>query len=338
MSTEFNAIYSPRFELSVGGARYQEADGRIGDLLVETTVDGAALCSFTLNYPFDLEFGDITDVDWGALEPGVDIEAGLGWGGAGTVEPVFVGTGQTIRMEVTPDAGPTLAVSGYGLLHGMMHGVVERSWSDASVVDVATEVLNEYFPSVDVDGPGITRNRIIQHGENDYRFLRRLAETYGFEFYAERDTAYFRPRTAIGRSDTVVTLAYGKNLDAVSTELSTAQQVAAVEVRAWDASAEKEIVGSASGGAGTGKEVFRVACDSKQEADRIAEGKLSALSKARTTGRGETEGNPAIAAGRTIRLENLGSRFTGDYYVTRATHRVGDTGYRTSFEVEEIPT
>lgn len=336
MSTDRSPVYSPRFDLSVGGTRYQEADGRVGDLVVETTVEGADLCSFSLNHPFDAEHREFRGLEWGAIEPGADIEVSVGWGGGGTTEPVFVGTSQSVKMEASPEVGPTVTVSGYGLLHGMMQGVVERSWADAAVVDVAEEVLDAHFPNVDADGPAIERNRIIQHGENDYRFLRRLADDYGFEFYADRDTAYFRPRSSLG-GDPAVTLTYGDSLDTITTELSASQQVESVEVRYWDMSAEKEVVGSASGGDGEGKEVFRVACDSREEADRIAEGKLSALSMARATGHGEADGVPELSAGETVRLEDVGDRFGGNYYVTRATHRMSGSGYRTSFEVTEIP-
>lgn len=337
MSTDFSPVYSPRFGLEVGDVTYQEADGLVDELVVETTVDGADLCSFTLNYPYDAERRKFSDLDWGSIEPGTDIEASVGWGGEGGIDPVFVGTSQSIRTEFTPERGPTVAVSGYGLLHDAMQGVEERSWSDATVTDVAEEVLSSYFPSTEVEGPGIERNRIIQHDKNDYRFVRGLAEEYGFEFYAERDTAYFTPRSSISSSDPAVTLTYGNTLDAFSAELSVSQQVETVEVRYWDMNAEKEVVGSASGGTGQGKEVYRVSCDSKEEAERIAEGKLSALSMVRATGYGETDGVPAITAGKTIRLDDLGERFSGNYYVSRATHRIGRPGYRTSFDVMEIP-
>lgn len=337
MSTDFSPVYSPRFELDLGGTTYQEADGLVDELVVETTVDGADLCSFELNYPYDPEHREFADLDWGSIEPGTDVEASVGWGGKGGVDRAFVGTIQSVKVDFTPEDGPTVAVSAYGLLHEMMRGVVERSWSDATVVDVAEEVLASYFSSTEVEGPGTERNRIIQHDENDYRFVRRLADAYGFEFYAAQDTAHFTPRSSIGSGDAVVTLSYGNTLDTFSAELSASRQVETVEVRYWDMSAEKEVVGSASGGSGEGKEVFRVSCDSKEEADRIAEGKLSALSMSRATGYGETDGVPEIAAGETLDLQELGTRFSGNYYVTRATHRIGRSGYRTTFEVTEIP-
>jgi len=337
MSGEYSAVYSPRFELTVGGTTYQEVGGLIKDLLVETTVDGADLCSFTLNHPFYPEQEDFADLNWGEIEPGADLELSIGWGGEGGIEPLFVGSSNSIKVEFDPAGGPTVSVAGYGPLHGMMQGVVERSWSDATVVDVAEEVLGEYFSTVEVDGSGSQRNRIIQHGQNDYRFVRGLAAEYGFEFYAERDTAYFTPRSSIGSEDPAVTLAYGNTLDRFSAEVTTADQVETVEVRYWDMNKKKEIVGEASQDTGEGKEVFRIACDSKQEADTIAAGKLSKLSMSRATGQGETDGIPELAAGSVVRLEDLGDRFTSNYYVSRVAHRMGGSGYRTSFDVTELP-
>lgn len=336
MTAAINPIYSPRFELDVGGSTYQEASGRVGDLTVETTVDGADLCTFSLNYPYDPEHQDFADLDWEAIEPGTDVEAAVGWGGEGTVEPVFVGTTQSVAVDFSPDAGQTVSVTAYGVLHEMMQGVVERSWSDTTVADVADEVLGEYFSTVEVDGSGSERNRIIQHGQNDYRFVRRLADDYGFEFYADRDTAYFTQRSSL-QDDPELTLTYGNTLDSFSAEISESDLVETVEVRYWDMNAEKEIVGTASNDRGEGKEVFRVSCDSQEEADEIAASRLDALTMARATGYGETDGIPELTAGTVVELADLGERFSRTYYVTRAAHRLSTNGYRTTFDVTELP-
>ena len=336
MTAATNPVYSPRFELDVGGTTYQETGGRVGNLTVETTVDGADMCRFTLNYPYDPEHQDFDELDWGAIDPGTEVEASVGWGGEGTVEPVFVGTSQSVSVDFSPEGGQTVDVTAYGVLHEMMQGVVERSWSETTVVDVAKEVLNEYFSTVEVDGNGSERNRIIQHGQNDYRFVRQLADDYGFEFYAERDTAYFTQRSSL-KDDPELTLTYGNTLDTFAAEISEADLVETVEVRYWDMSTEKEIVGEASNQTGEGKEVFRVTCDSQEEADDIAKSRLDALSMARATGYGETDGIPDLTAGTVIEIQDLGDRFDRSYYVTRAAHRLSTAGYRTAFDVKELP-
>ena len=338
MVTEFHPVYSPRFEVTIGGTRYQEVDGLVRDVVVENTIDGADLCTFTLNHAFDLSREDFAELNWDDIEPGTDLEVSVGWGGKGSIEPVFVGTSHSIQTEFSTDMGASIAVSGYGPLHQMMRGVVERSWSDTSVVDVAQEILNEYFSNVTVEGNASQRNRIIQHNRNDYRFLRELAEEYGFEFYADMDTVYFTPRDTIRTEDPDTTLTYGNTLDTFDAEITTANQLRSVEVRYWDMQQEKAIVGTAEQDEGEGKEVFRIACDSQEEADDIAASKLSSSTMERADGTGETDGIPALTPGTVIRLEGLGKRFTSNYYVTRVTHRIGGSGYRTSFDVTELPS
>jgi phage protein D len=47
---------------------------------------------------------------------------------------------------------------------------------------------------------------------------------------------------------------------------------------------------------------------------------------------GSTVGLPDLRAGRKVIIKNLGQRFSGEYFVTQTTHKIGDGGYTTSFE------
>jgi hypothetical protein len=51
-------------------------------------------------------------------------------------------------------------------------------------------------------------------------------------------------------------------------------------------------------------------------------------------GSGSTAGNTDIHAHRTIRLDDLGGRFSGVWYVARVRHIVDQQGYRTDFECQ----
>jgi phage protein D len=338
MSGEYEPVYSPRYQVTVGGTTYEEVGGLVEELVVETTVDGADFCSFTLSHPFDPEQHDFADLNWGDIEPGTPLEVAVGWGGAGQTETVFVGTSHGVEVEFTQAGGGRVSVSGYGVLHEMMRGVTERSWEEVPVTTAVQSVLGEYGGGR-VGGTSSPRKRIIQHNQNDYRFVRELAEEYGFEFYARQGTIHFEPRASILVSsvDPEMTFTYGNTLDQFSAELTTANQLSEVEVRYWDMTQEKEIVGSASKSTGQGTEVFRIACDSKAEAEQIARSKLSLLSMARATGYGVSDGIPALSAGMTVRIEGVGELFVGNYYVTRVTHRMQGSGYQTTFEVTELP-
>jgi len=50
-------------------------------------------------------------------------------------------------------------------------------------------------------------------------------------------------------------------------------------------------------------------------------------------------GDPAIRAGKLVRLDGLGPDFSGDYRISAATHSIDSSGYQTHFEAfrELIP-
>lgn len=340
MAPNYQPRYSPRFKVVVDGTKFQEPGGRIADLVVETTLEGADRFSFTLNYPFDPEHHDFSGLNWGQFEVGKSVDVSMGFGGDGSLTPLFMGTINSIRTEFDQDRGPSASVSGYGLLHATMKGTESRSWSKTKIDGVVKEVLGNYdqFSTVDVDRTGLKREKIIQHNESDYHFLRKLADKYGYRFYANRDEVHFKARSSMGAGSKVANLRYGDSLHQFSGELNESSEVSKVEVRHWDMKNEKEIVGTATATANNSKkEVFRVPCRSKKEAEKIAETKVTRLSKALARGEGEADGVPEIKAGETIELLDMGKRFSKNYYVTKATHRMGGSGYRTSFEVTEVP-
>jgi len=51
------------------------------------------------------------------------------------------------------------------------------------------------------------------------------------------------------------------------------------------------------------------------------------------TGFRQVIGLPGLRPGDNIELQRLGRRFSGEYYVTKVEHTLGNSGYLTSFEV-----
>jgi phage protein D len=328
--------YSPRFEVTVGGQTFKEAGGNVTDLVVETTLDGADRFSMTLHAVFDREQNTFPGFSWDDFATGTKVDISLGWGD-GSLEPLFVGKIHRYSTTFSPTS-VSVGVSGYGLLHDMMQGKKDRSWSKTTVKDVVKEVLSSYFGTVTVEGGGMKRDKIYQHDQSDYRFVQHLADKYGYRFYTKRNAAFFTPRASMG-GDPVATLRYGAALESFTGEVDEATAVQKVEVRHWDMQAEKEIVGTASTDAtNKKKEVFRIPCSSSDEATTIAETKLAGLSQALAQAHGETDrGIPKLTAGETVSVGDVPSRFTKNYYVTKTTHRVSGSGYRTTFEAMETP-
>lgn len=349
LQKKYGEFYSPRFRVEVGGETFTEATGILSDVSVDTTMDGADRFSFNLNYPFDHSIGSFTDFEWDDFAPDTSVTMWLGYGeqleppertDRPEADPAFVGKISSIKTDFPSGGAPTVAISGYDLLHDMTKGTKERSWEKTKVSEVVKKVASEYFgKKVDVDETGLEPNKVIQDKKNDFQFLAtELGETYGFEVYVRRDKFFFKtqdPRKRPGKP--VVTLRYGESLSSFSPELNDAEQVKTVEVRHWNPAKKKEIVGTAEQEEGTGKRVIRQMVQSEDMAKSIAEAELNRIAEAYVSGSGETIGIPEIRAGVTVRIEGVDERFTGNYFVEQATHGIGGSGYTTSFQVTERP-
>ncbi len=330
--------HSARYEVSVGGNTFDDTGGKISDLVVDTTLDGADRFSFTLNTKYDMKEAKFKNVSWDDYKTGTDVTIKAGWGDK-ELAKLLAGKVQAVKSDFSREKGPLVNISGYGLLHQMTRGINERSWSDEKVGNVADEILGEYFGEKEVKKPGVKRNRIIQHNQNDYQFIKKLADKYGFNFYARKEKAHFKPNDSMGGEDPAATLTYGGRLDSFNGEVNEASKIKEVVVRYYDMNKEKEVTASATDDKAPNekKEVFRVSCDSKSEAEEVAKSKLSVLSDSSAVGEGECRGIPELTAGASVKIKNMGSKFSKTYYVTKATHRMGSSGYKTSFEATEEP-
>lgn len=327
------------YTVDIEGTKYREEGKRITDIVVEQVIDGADRFAITLNYSYDRKNQKFAEFSPDKFKAGKKVTISVGWSKRSNEEKLFVGKIQNLQTEFGEGRGPKVGISGYGLLHDMMRGTPDNSWEEVALKKPVDETLGSYFGKKEVKQASTPKlNKIIQHDESDYLFVKRLADKYGFQFYTERDKVLFIPRKDLGSSSPVETLDHDK-LDSISGEINEADEIKEVSVRSWDMTSEKEIVGSAQKGnaKNSKKKVYRIPCESKAEADKIAQNKLNGLSKVKASVHAETSmGKPKIMPNTTVELENVGKKFSNKYYITKATHRLGDSGYKTSFEGKEV--
>jgi phage protein D len=185
------------------------------------------------------------------------------------------------------------------------------------------------------------------------------ARRVGYDLFiveAGRDGAARPSKLFFGRSARVrqrtYELRYGRSLIEFQPELTTANQVAEVTVTGWDARGKQPITATAKRsdlrtrgvGAAGGQEAIEQAfkkrkeivsdipVESEHEARRLALETLEDIAKDMVRGSGATVGLPDLRAGTVLRLEGLGRRFSGRYFVTATTHSIGNGGYTTRFE------
>lgn len=344
--------YAPRFRVEIDGETIPQ-DG-IVSVEVDETLDAPAMVSLAFNETLDPRSQTFTWLDNPKLVPGAEVKVFLGYTGRAVPapKPLFEGRLHTLTPAFQNSGVPSLMVQGYDHSHGLQKVKSHFSRTNARASDAASEIAR--LNGLDASGVEATAtvHPSIRQGEDevDLEFLRRLARDLGFEVFVRGKALMFRTPTD-GETE-LLTFQWGRTLVSFTPRLSTSAQVSEVRVRGWNPATKERIEGKATaadlkglaGGvsgaeqAGAGGEpVVRSIEDrpvfSREEADALARAELNRLNDGFITGTGETIGMPELRPGITVAIQGIGTRFSGRYYVKGVRHSLGDSGYRTTFEV-----
>ena len=220
------------------------------------------------------------------------------------------------------------------------------------------------FPlPVDIEGNDVNNEPqieyIAQSNQWDIEFLLALARRVGYVIFVREEEKkgntvvkprrlYFGPSDANHPGLRLVTfeLKWGLTLIDFKPTLTTANQIKSVTVNGWDRKKKEPIRGTASIDSltlnGDLREKFE-SCDEREErvedepvftqdeADKRAKDLLKERSRDLVKASGTCIGVPELRAGQRVVIGNLGSRFSGRYFVTDTVHTISDSGYITKF-------
>lgn len=353
--------YVPYFEVTIKGTNL--IHGVTVDVLslsVTDTANQADSFSITVRdrHPQDGYFASGRQLRWmddGLFDEGNEVKIEVGYVNGAS----FTFTGEITAISASfPENGlPTLAVRGFSKYHRLQKTRRTKPFVSESISGIAEEAakalkLGSVVEVVDVKRPyeGRTLNQTYA------AILKERAEPYGFEVVVKGDTLYFESPRYLMNPGPAATLEWGKDLRSFSPSLSTYNMVTEVSVRAIQTSkgGKKEPIVSRAGasdvegkmGNTTGPQVAEKTfgknpmlygnhdIENPKEAAEIAKAQLGLKAIEFITGRGSVIGDPRIMARNVIELKGLGTRFSGNYYVTSATHTIDASGYRTDFEVK----
>lgn len=252
------------------------------------------------------------------------------------------------------DASCAIVVSGYDKSHRLYRETKSCSYLNQKDSDIANKIASGASLSAQVDTTNTVYEHIFQDNQTDLAFLMQRAWRIGFECFVSEGKLYFRkPRSGAG----AVTLHRQKDLLYFRPRMTLAEQVDQVVVRGWDPKVQQAIVGQASSGKlypstgegkngaswasafGSGKMVIvDHPVTNQAEANNIAQARLDELSGAFVEAEGVALNRPDVIAGKTVKLEELGQRFSGTYMVTSATHVYSDRFLKTTFTVRGTRT
>jgi uncharacterized protein len=220
------------------------------------------------------------------------------------------------------------------------------------------------FPlPVDIEGNDVKNETpieyIAQSNQWDIEFLLGLARRAGYVIFVKEEekkgnTVVKERRLFFGPSDgnhpgfrpVTFELKWGLSLIDFKPTLTTANQIKSVTVNGWDRKTKQPIRGTASVETltlnGDLRENFE-SCDEREErvedepvftqdeANKKAKDLLKERSKDLVKASGSCIGLPELRAGQRVVIRNLGSRFSGQYFITDTVHTISDSGYVTKF-------
>lgn len=268
------------------------------------------------------------------------------------LEKIFTGEITALEPEFHTDEIPMVTIRGHDRRHHLMRGRKTRTFSQIKDSDIVAQIASDVGLTADCEDSGVILDYVLQHNQSDWHFLQGRAKRIGYELLVEDKTLYFRSRH--NNDSEQFTLTLRDDLLEFYPRLSTLNQVGEISVRAWspkgkEVIAAKSLAGDESGTMGGEVSGASAAIDafgessisyidrpvfSQAEADQYASARLNEMVLGYITGEGVCIGRTDLRAGTVIKIDGIGKRFSGNYYVTSTTHLYApDIGYRTEFSV-----
>jgi phage protein D len=296
-----------------------------------------------------------TDIPWiddqDLFAVGNVVEIKLGY--AGNVATLMIGEITSLEPEFTFYTLPNLLIRGYDRRHRLLRGRKTRTFIQQKDSDIVAQIASEAGLSCQATDTQVVHDYVAQVNQTDMELLQERARRLQYEILIQDKTLIFRP---VGNADSaVLSLSLNDDLLEFYPRMSATDQINEVKIRGWDPKEKKEIIGQATKGAEVsrmgGKEIGAALVESKfgqavasvgdrpiltqAEADQFAKAKFNHLALAFITGEGICWGRTDLNAGKVIKIDGVGKRFSGEYYVTSAIHRYSSQeGYQTHFTVQ----
>jgi len=336
--------------IKVGGQDVsQEFMDDLDEVVVDTSLHLPGLFTIRLNDP-TLKWVDDAQLDIGKkVEIGVKVpEEYYGQ----QVQDTLI-TGEITALEPSFPVGgmPTMIVRGYDKAHRLHRGKKTRTFLQRTDSDLVRTIAGEAGLTPEVDSTSLTYDYVLQNNQTNMEFLQARAERIGYQVWAAEGKLYFK------KGDAALTagpeLDYGGNLLSFQPCWTSSGQADKMIVKGWDPKGKAAISsekpanaalnqgGMTQTGGAKASSAFSSAeaiitdrpVFTASEAGELATGLSNDISRDFVQAEGVCDGNPKVQAGREITIKGVGTRFSGSYLVTSATHVYNTDGYKTRFSI-----
>jgi phage protein D len=346
-----NGPLVPQIDVLINGSPVSAAVLRyVEDVMVDESVELPSMFAFamTSSDAQEKESPWVDNEDLFSVGNVVEIKMG----GDDDLASLIIGEITALEPEFVTSRLPLLYVRGYDRRHRLQRGRKTRSFLQKKDSDIADQVGREAGLSVNATDSGGSLDYVLQANQTDWEFLCERARLIRYEVVVNDKTLFFQP-VANDKSE-IVTLDMANDLLEFYPRLSSAGQATEVKVQSWSVKDKKLLLGDSkagdevskmggqSSGAAIAEKAFGAAIEvvidrpvaAQGEADQIAKARFNELVLEFVTGEGLCRGRTDIRAGKVIKIDGIGKRFGGPYYVASAIHRFSAaTGYVTEFSV-----
>lgn len=343
------AVYSPTFTVKLGGEKIPTDD--ITDLEVDEQIENSGMCIISFNDMLDMKKQKFRWLDDARIKIGTRIEISFSYAqGSGNAASsggntlLFIGSLQAITPNFEPGGSAKLKIRGYDLSCNLMKSREGQGiYTNESYSDIVGDIAQKYGLQQDqIESPTPVHGSVSRNtSEDDYQFVKRLASELSYEFFVRGESLYFRkPKDSENAN---ITFTNGINIVSFSVETNTSAYVSEVQINFWSSNqkekspqtAKQEEVGNSFGFDLTSQQDKKIILEnvnvsSAEEANAFAVAELKKRNKNLITGDLVSIGNPSIRPGMTIKIEKVGDRFSGTYYVEKTKHSLNQKGYSTT--------
>jgi Rhs element Vgr protein len=329
------------FEVKVAGtALSDERAKQVLEIVVDSNAHLPAMCTVCLSDP-DFALVDSADFDIGK-ELQVSIEGVEAYGSAGTdlsLEVVFKGEITALEPEFRP-TGSVLLVRGYDKSHRLHRGKKTRTFLTKKDSDIASTIAGEAGLSAQVDATTITYDYLLQNNQTNMEFLQTRARRIGYQVYSYNGNLYFKKGSWV-QTTGALDLTWGTNLLSFRPRMTAVQQHDKASAYGWDPKTKAVITAASSAaptsnqggitdtGGDKAKAKFGGSAEanvttsplfSSSEATLLAQAVEDGINSQFVQAEGSCLGSSKVMAGAQINIIGVGTKFSGKYVVTEATH------------------
>jgi phage protein D len=309
-----------------------------------TGVDKASVLTISvdrgINMPdrFEVVFADLGSRWTKGKLPKLGSALEIDLGHIGKLKTVAVGKIAFYETLLHAGGRRELRVVCYGPRYVLQRGVGAKRFEKSAMGEAVGQSAGGLGPSISVKEASFQRPYFLQANQAGGHVLTEWASRLGLVVLEEKEAVNAEPPKLSGKGPTYK---YEYDLREFRAEVNTFQQVSEVQVTCVDPATKAQFVASATkaqawgtlGGANSGADVAEGAfgeviwevsdmpVKSQEEADRLAKALYNDRLFSFVMGQGVGRGNTDLKAGGLVTLENVGTRMSGDYYVTRVVDR-----------------